>query len=308
MRVNKYYNTDMLLRVIYRLNDRASTMNILYDQVDFDNALDSKGILNGDYAFSPMCEDDVIDAEGLRAVNGSLFIGGLGRVKLPKQVMYVRGGLVLFGYGDVELSLYKAPDYLLIADHVGNVDINCLEAGACSQISVGWSIARSKINICGIESTNLCEILFNKGDIRMPDLIKAQDIVITGNWTPINLGVRSAKNVQIELNEYGVYLRKLEEIENSLRINRNRRAEVMPMYPRGAYVDLSNLQKCKNIQCIKNDYINIRNLKDYETEFLLQNQHIYSDILKDQFCAKPTKHEIKERENAIKDYFAEMHK
>ena len=62
MRVNKYYNTDMLLRVIYRLNDRAGTMNILYDQADFDNALDSKGILNGDYAFSPMCEDDVIDA------------------------------------------------------------------------------------------------------------------------------------------------------------------------------------------------------------------------------------------------------
>ena len=307
MRVNKYYGTDMQLRVIYKLNKRASTMNIIYDQQDFDKALNSKGILDGDYAFSPMCEGDVIDASALRAVNGSLFVGGVGVVILPSQAAYIRDGLVLFGYGNVDLNLIKAPEYINIIDHVGNVNINCIKKDTCSQISIGWSVARSKTRICGIESADLCEILFNKGDIRMPDLTKVRDVAIMGNWTPIDLNLHSAKNVQIELNEYGVYLRDLEEVENSLRVYRNMRADVSPMYPRGAYINLPKLKKCKNIQCIRNDYINIKNLVDYDTEFLLQNQHIYSDCLTDKFCAKPTKREIQERENAIKDYYTEMH-
>lgn len=331
MRHTKYFLDYALISAIDRLNNFATNMRVISDQEQLDAITNKNGFVNESIALIPNFEDEVIDASNIRGINGSLVIGGLGAVMFSKpqeskpqsklfaklnpiqeitpKGLYIRGGLILYGYGDINLNLLRSLDYLMIVNHVGNININLPKPtqNKVERVTVGWSAPNTQINLTGFDEVGNLEIFCNKADIRLPNTVLADFVNIEGNFCPIRLPVQKASAVNIELNEYGTYLRDLHEVTNILRIYRNKMHERSIGYPRGAYVDLNSLRKCNNMQCMHNDYINIKNLKECGTEFICRNEKVYSDIFKDKFCTKPTKQELIERENAIRTYYERMH-
>ncbi len=332
MKRTSYFLDYALISAIDTLNSYASNMRVISEQGQLDAIIDENGFVNESIALIPNFEDEIIDAQKLRGVNGTLVVGGLGvvnfskkqgnkpqsnllaKIKPPKEVkpldIFIRDGLVLYGYGDINLNLLRPLKYLMIVNHVGDININLpksLQDNSVERVTLGWSAPNTKINITGINNISNLEMICNKADIRLPDTVSADFVNIEGNFYPMRLPIQRASAINIELNEYGTYLRDLREVTNILRIYHNKMHERSSGYPRGAYVDLNSLKKCNNMQCMYNDYVNIKNLEECSTQFICRNEKVYSDIFKDQFCTKPVKQELEQQENDIRTYYNEIH-
>ena len=323
MRRTKYFLEYALISAIDTLNNYACKMKVISEQEQLDAILDKNGFVNESIAIVPNFEDEVIDARELRGVNGTLLVGGVGEVvfSTPKvstsrkakqgaHTIFIRDGLLLYGFGDVNFNLIRPLKYLMVVNHIGDVNLNfpkLPQLNNVERVTLGWSAPNKKINITGIDNIGNLEMFCNKADIKLTDIVSADFVNIEGNFTPIHLPIQRASAVNIELNEYGTYLRDLREVTNILRIYRNKMYARSIGYPRGAYVDLNSLKKCNNMQCMHNDYVNIKHLEECGTQFILHNERVYSDIFKDQLCAKPTAQELKQRENDITAYYEQMH-
>ena len=85
MKRTSYFLGYALISAIDTLNNYASNMRVISEQGQLDAIIDENGFVNESIALIPNFEDEIIDAQKLRGVNGTLVVGGLGVVNFSKK-------------------------------------------------------------------------------------------------------------------------------------------------------------------------------------------------------------------------------
>ncbi len=250
-------------RTVEKLKHYAEKINIISSQEELFEKVQN-GILIGDYYLCPSA-DEIIDASKLLCVGGNLVVGGEGIVKLPKTPFAVGGNIFLFGRGDVDLKLIEPPVSIIIAGHNGDVNISVLPNDYPNVLfgaSVSWVAVNHKVVVKGVEHvTSNFDVMFNRGDVRFPDVKSVDNAVLYNNWQPLMFYFESANNLRVEQNQESVNLSRLKNVTGDVFVNQNKAEKITKYNPRGAYVNLSHLRKCKELNCVDNDFVNLNLLE-----------------------------------------------
>ncbi len=278
MNYSKFLKETLRKTTLNRFDTFGMSGNVITNQEEFDNAC-SAGILIGDYYIRPD-ENDEVDISKTVFVSGNLILGGQGKIFYPQTPLFISGNLLIFGYGDINLNLFPAVESIVIFNHIGDIGLNILpnnEINSIANLSIGLMDARTKITINGLDKvTRNLDIMYNKGDIMLPNLIEAKNLLVHNNWAPLSLPIKNADLVDVSQNESSISLNKLESIKDSANINSNIMPDKNKYYPRGAYVNMSKLVTCGSINCTNNDCVNLSNLTTYSHKYLEKNSKLYT--------------------------------